>query len=100
MIRGNDKSGKRLRQTKNPNPESPDLPPDSEAPWQQLMMVNYLMFEAIDAMAQERAAGNHMPLNRHWQQFIHHLRLKKPGLGTCLDKLPERFLAEQQGGMQ
>ena len=75
-----DKSGARLHQAKNPTPTD-------EASWQQLMVFNYVVFEAIDAMKLERAAGNHTPLNHHWQQFIYHLRLNKPKLGTCLDRL-------------
>ncbi len=78
------KPGERLHQTKNPT--SAD-----EAPWQQLMVFNYVLFEALDAMQQERATGNHTPINHHWQQFIHHLRIKKPKLGVCLDN----FLVEQ-----
>lgn len=80
--------------TSIPNPAIAGQPPDdSEAPWQQLMVFNYLIFEAIDAMKQERATGNHTPLNYHWQQFAHHLRLNKPKLNACLDN----FLADQEG---
>ena len=76
----NHKLGERLHQTKS-------AIPSDEVPWQQLMLFNYLMFETIDAMAQERATSNHTPLNHHWQQFIHHLRLNRPKLSDCLDKL-------------
>lgn len=64
-----------------------DPPPDHEQPWQQLMLFNYVIHEAIDAMARERAAGRHTPLNQSWQQFVHHLRRQKPTLGLCLDSL-------------
>jgi hypothetical protein len=79
--------------TSTPNPTMVDTPPDGEAPWQQLMVFNYLMFETIEVMAQERATGNHTPLNHHWQQFVHHLRIKKPKLGACLDNV----LSDQEG---
>ena len=74
------KPGQRLHQIKN-------AIPTDEASWQQLMLFNYLLFETIEAMAQERAANQHTPLNHHWQQFIYHLRLNRPKLGDCLDKL-------------
>ncbi|WP_444897807.1 hypothetical protein [Microbulbifer sp. SSSA005] len=51
------KSGARLHQAKNPTPT------DSEAPWQQLMVFNYVMFEALDAMQQEKTTGNQAPIN-------------------------------------
>ncbi len=73
-----------------------DRPPSDEAPWQHLMLVNYLVFEALDAMQQERASSSSRsptPLNDHWQGFIHHLRVQKPKLGACLDTLgQEDFL--------
>lgn len=80
------KPGERLHQIKNPTPAD-------EAQWQQLMVFNYLMSETIEAMAQERASGDHTPLNHHWQQFILHLRLNKPKLSAYLDNV----LAEQEG---
>ncbi|MFL0804275.1 MAG: hypothetical protein K6L81_11195 [Agarilytica sp.] len=76
-----------------------DSQPDSEASWQQLMLFNYVLFEAIDAMEQERLTQQHTPLNQSWQQFVHHLRLKKPKLGVCLDNLGNDLLAKQ-GGLQ
>ena len=86
MATRNDKPGARLHQTKCSTPSN-------EVPWQQLMVFNYLIFETIEAMAQERANSDHTPLNHHWQQFIHHLRLTKPKLGACLDNV----LADQEG---
>ncbi|MBL4827099.1 MAG: hypothetical protein JKY66_05195 [Spongiibacteraceae bacterium] len=80
------KPGERLHQVKSP------ISAD-EAQWQQLMVFNYLMFETIEAMAQERASGNHTPLNHHWQQFVHHLRIEKPKLGACLDNV----LSDREG---
>ncbi len=62
-------------------------------------LINYLMFEAIDAMDQERATGGDCPLNLHWQQFVHLLRIKKPKLGAYLDRLRDQ-LQETQGGVQ
>ncbi len=50
MATHHDKPGPRLHQTKTPNRAITDLSPDNEAPWQQLMMMDYLIFEAIDAM--------------------------------------------------
>ena len=81
MATRNHKPGPGLHPTKTtPAPQA-----DSEAPWQQLMVFNYVLFEAIDAMEQERATGRHTPLNQSWQQFIHHLRRQKPTLGPYLD---------------
>ncbi|MEJ2446308.1 MAG: hypothetical protein P8Y42_23180 [Exilibacterium sp.] len=93
------KLGERLHQTKTHSPATADFS-DDEVFWQQLMVIDYLMFEAIDAMDQERTAANPTPINYHWQQFVHHLRLKKPKLGVCLDNLRDHFQAEQQGGAQ
>jgi hypothetical protein len=87
--------------TSIPNPATTAEPsPNNEAPWQQLMVFNYILFEAIDAMEQERATGRHTPLNQSWQQFVHHLRLKKPRLSACLDKLLRDGLLDEQGGPQ
>ncbi|MFS1526106.1 hypothetical protein ACL7TT_18700 [Microbulbifer sp. 2304DJ12-6] len=83
------KPGSRLHQTKRSTPSD-------EASWQQLMVFNYVVFEAIDAMEQERLINQDTPLNHHWQQFVHHLRLKKPKLGTCLDNLGNDLLAKQE----
>ena len=80
------KPGERLHQIKSSTTAD-------EASWQQLMVFNYVLFEAIDAMKQESVTGNHTPLNHHWQQFIHHLRMAKPKLGACLDNV----LTEQEG---
>ena len=85
------KPGERLHQVKNPTLA------DDEAPWQQLMVFNYLVFEAIDAMKQERASGKPTPLNHHWEHFVHHLLLSKPKLRICLDNLGNDLLAEQEG---
>ena len=76
------KPGHRLHQTKTSTPSD-------KAPWQQLMIFNYVLFEALDAMQQEQANGNHTPINHHWQQFVHHLRLSKPKLSVYLDNLPQ-----------
>ena len=78
MATQHSKPGQRLHQPKN------GIPSD-EAFWQQMMVLNYALYEAIDAMEQERASGHHTPLNRHWQQFIYHLRRRKPTLNQCLD---------------
>ncbi len=86
MATYHDKPGNRLHQIKSDTPTS-------EAPWQQLMVFNYVLFESLDAMQQERATSNHTPINHHWQQFVHHLRIKKPKLGVCLDN----FLVDQEG---
>ena len=86
MAKQHSMSGERLHQIK-------DSTPSGETSWQQLMVFNYLMFETIEAMAQERNTGNHTPLNHHWQQFVYHLRLNRPKLGACLDN----FLANQEG---
>ncbi len=87
------KLGERLHQTKSSTPAD-------EAPWQQLMVFNYVLFEVLDAMQQERATGNHTPINHHWQQFVHHLQLHKPKLSAYLDNLRNQFQGEQQGGVQ
>lgn len=83
--------------TSTPNPATTDSPTDSEVPWQQLMVFNYILFEAIDAIEQERATGQDTPLNQSWQQFVHLLRLKKPKLGACLDNLGNDLLVKQEG---
>jgi hypothetical protein len=83
--------------TSTPNPATADSPTDSEVPWQQLMVFNYVLFEAIDAIEQERASGQDTQLNQSWQQFVHHLRLRKPKLGACLDNLGNDLLAKQEG---
>ena len=85
--------------TSTPHPATADSPANSEAPWQQLMVFNYVLFETLDAMQQEQANGNHTPINHHRQQFVHLLRLKKPKLGTCLDNLGNDLLTKQ-GGLQ
>ena len=74
-----------IRRAATSTPTNP--PPGSDEPWQQLMLVNYLMFEAIDAMAQERAGQSTTPLNDHWHGFVHHLRQRKPNVNTCLYNL-------------
>lgn len=73
---------------------------ESEAPWQQLMVFNYLVAEAIDAMEEERSIGLDMPLNESWQQFLFLLRLKKPKVSTCLDRLIQSGFFDELGGMQ
>ncbi len=95
------KPGARLHPTKKLNPAiaEANTPSNDEAPWQQLMIIDYLMFEAIDTMDQERATGGDCPLNLHWQQFVHLLRIKKPKLGAYLDRLRDQ-LQETQGGVQ
>jgi len=83
--------------TSTPKPAMADSQPDNEASWQQLMLFNYILFEAIDAMQQERLTNQqHTPLNQSWQQFVHYLRLKKPKLGVCLDNLGNDLLAKQE----
>lgn len=82
------KPGERLHQTKSSTPSD-------EAPWQQLMVFNYVLFEVLDAMQQEQANGNHTPINHHWQQFVHHLRLSKPKLGAYLDNLPQSWQVQE-----
>ncbi len=92
------KPGSRLHPTKTFNPATAETQPDDETPWQHLMIIDYLMFEVIDALKRERATGDHTPLNQHWQQFFHHLRKQKPRLGICLDNLlHEGFLAKWEG---
>ena len=82
------KPGARLHPTKT----------SEEAPWQQLMLFNYLMFEAIDAMAQERASQSTTPLNDHWHGFVHHLRRRKTNVSACLDNLTrDGFLQDTEG---
>ncbi len=62
------------------------------------MLIDYLMFEVIDGLERERAAGEHTPLNRHWREFFHHHRQRKPKLGVCLDNLlRDGFLAKWEG---
>lgn len=80
MAKQHSMSGQGLHQIKKPVPLN-------ETAWQQLMLFNYLLFETLEAMAQERANGQPTPLNDHWQQFAYHLRLHRPKLGECLDKL-------------
>ena len=85
----------RCTTTSTPNPAMADSQPDSEAPWQQLMIFNYVLFEVLDAMQQEQANGNHAPINHHWQQFVHHLRQSKPKLGAYLDNLPQSWQVQE-----
>ena len=59
------------------------------------MLFTYVLFEAIDAMRQERAKRIHTSLNHHWQQFVHHLRTNKPKLNACLENLSNGLLTEQ-----
>ncbi len=92
------KPGSRLPPTKTLNPANADIQPNDETPWQHLMVIDYLMFEVIDALERERATSDHTPLNRHWEQFFHHLRKQKPRLGGCLDNLlRDGFLAKWEG---
>ena len=60
------------------------------------MVFNYVIHEALTAMAQERANGNQpQPLNRSWQQFTGHLYRHKPQLKRCVENLHQALLAEQ-----
>ena len=60
------------------------------------MVFNYVIHEALAAMAQERANGNQpQPLNRSWQQFTGHLYRHKPQLKRCVENLHQALLAEQ-----
>ena len=79
--------------TSTPKPASAATLYDDDVSWQQLILFNYVLFEALDAMQQEQASGNHTPINHHWQQFVYHLRLNRPTLGDCLDRL----LADWEG---
>ncbi len=98
MATQHSKPGARLHPTKTLNPATADIQPSDETPWQHLMMIDYLMFEVIDALERERVAGEHTPLNQHWQQFFHHLRKQKPRLGVCLNNLMNNgFLAKWEG---
>ncbi len=98
MATQHSKPGSRLHPTKTLNPANADIQPSDETPWQHLMVIDYLMFEVIDALERERATGEHTPLNRHWQQFLHHLQKQKPRLGVCLDNLMNNgFLAKWEG---
>ena len=91
-----DIAGTRLHQTKSLDPATADPQDDTEALWQRMMVFNYVVYEVIDALEQERAAGQQTPLNQSWEQFTHHLRLKKPKLRTCFNKLlKDGFWADQ-----
>ncbi len=81
--------------TSTPSPATADPQPDSEAPWQQLMVFNYVVHEAMDAMRRERVeAGHGRPLTQSWQAFVHHLRRQKPKLNACLDTLLQEELLD------
>ncbi len=73
---------------------------DSEAPWQQLMVFNYVVFEVMEAMSREQATDPHAPLNHSWQQFMAQLRLQKPELCVYLETWFQQELPDEQGGMQ
>ncbi|MDM3872665.1 hypothetical protein QSV34_15035 [Porticoccus sp. W117] len=61
-----------------------------------MMVFNHVVYEVIDALEQERAAGKRTPLNLSWEMFTHHLLRKKPKLKTCFDNLlRDGFWAEQ-----
>ncbi|MEJ2445727.1 MAG: hypothetical protein P8Y42_20145 [Exilibacterium sp.] len=59
MATQHSKPSARLHPTKTLNPATADIQPSDETPWQHLMVIDYLMFEVIDALERERAAGEH-----------------------------------------
>ena len=90
------KPGQGLRPTKTPLAAATIA--DDEGPWQQLMLVTYILHEAQAAMAQERAHPDQpQPLNRSWQQFTGHLYRHKPTLKRCVENLHQALLTEQEG---
>ena len=98
MARHYDKSGTPLHPTPTTTPATDHAAPDSEAPWQQLMLFTYLLHETQAAMAQERDNPDQpQPLNRSWQQFTGHLYRHKPQLKRCVERLHQALLTEQEG---